>query len=343
MNQHQPAQRDIDVHAHLMVPEVYAATSANSLFVKSFADATMSEAAKKNAAQRTAYVLRSMSDVNERIAMMDAMGVDVQVLSSSLVHQCSYWAAPAESLRLERMFNDRIAQVVRDNPRRFIGLGGVPLHAPAMAVAELVRCMTELGLAGVGISTMAGDMEIGDPKLRPFWAKAEELGAVIYIHPAGNTDPRFQRFHLWNSIGQNFEEAMAIASIMYEGILDAFPDLKICISHGGGYMPLALGRIARNYLEKPSTRANMSRSPAEYLRMLYYDSCVYEPEVLAHLVDRVGADRVILGSDYPVGEMKPVDFVNSAPLFAADKQKIISSNATALFGRSVLRPLSITT
>jgi aminocarboxymuconate-semialdehyde decarboxylase len=336
MNSHGSAQLVIDVHAHLMVPEVYAATSAHSLFVKSFADATMSEAAKNNAEQRTAYVLRSMSDVNDRLAIMDAMGVDVQVLSSSLVHQCSYWAAPAESLRLERMFNDRLAQVVRDNPRRFIGLGGVPLHAPAMAAAELVRCMSELGLAGVGISTMAGHMEIGDAQLRPFWAKAEELGAVISIHPAGNTDPRFQKFHLWNSIGQNFEEAMAIASIMYEGILDAFPALKICISHGGGYMPLALGRIARNYLEKPSTRANMRKSPAEYLRMLYYDTCVYEPEVLAHLVERVGADRVILGSDYPVGEMKPVEFVNSAPLSEADKQKIIASNGTALFGHSVL-------
>jgi aminocarboxymuconate-semialdehyde decarboxylase len=335
MSPHQPAQIVIDVHAHLLVPEVYAATSAHSLFVKSFADVTMSEAAKKNAEQRTAYVLRSMSDVDDRIAKMDAMGVDVQVLSSSLVHQCTYWAAPAESLRLERMFNDRLAQVVGENPRRFIGLGGVPLHDPAMAVAELERCMTDLGLAGAGISTMAGDMEIGDPKLRPFWAKAEELGAVIYIHPAGNADPRFQRFHLWNSIGQNFEEAMAIASIMYEGILDAFSGLKICISHGGGYMPLALGRIARNYLEKPSTRANMSKSPADYLRMLYYDTCVYEPEVLAHLVERVGADRVVLGSDYPVGEMKPVEFVNSAPLSTADKQKIISSNAATLFGHFV--------
>ena len=333
MSHHQSAQLVIDVHAHLMVPEVYAATSAHSLFAKSFADTGMSEAARKNAEQRTAYVLRSMSDVNDRIAMMDAMGVDVQVLSSSLVHQCTYWAAPAESLRLERMVNDRMAQVVREHPSRFIGLGGVPLHAPAMAVAELVRCMTELGLAGVGISTMAGDMEIGDPTLRPFWAKAEELRAVVYVHPAGNADRRFQRFHLWNSIGQNFEEAMAIASIMYEGIFDAFPSLKICISHGGGYMPLALGRIARNYLEKPSTRVNMRKSPAEYLRMFYYDSCVYEPEVLAHLVERVGADRVVLGSDYPVGEMKPVEFVNSAPLSASDKQKIIASNAASLFGR----------
>jgi len=110
MNPHQSAHIVIDVHAHLMVPEVYAATSAQSLFVKSFADATMSEAARKNAEQRTAYVLRSMSDVNDRIAMMDAMGVDVQVLSSSLVHQCTYWAAPAESRRLERMFNDRLAR-----------------------------------------------------------------------------------------------------------------------------------------------------------------------------------------------------------------------------------------
>jgi aminocarboxymuconate-semialdehyde decarboxylase len=335
MNPQQSAQIVIDVHAHLMVPEVYSATSAHSLFVKSFADGSMSEAAKKNAEQRIAYVLRSMSDVNDRIALMDAMGVDMQVLSSSLVHQCTYWAAPAESLRLERILNDRMAQVVQENPRRFIGLGGVPLHAPELAKAELTRCMTDLGLAGVGISTMAGDLEIGDPKLRPFWAKAEELRAVIYIHPAGNADPRFQKFHLWNSIGQNFEEAMAIASIMYEGILDAFPNLKICISHGGGYMPLALGRIARNYLEKPSTRANMSKTPAEYLRMLYYDTCVYEPEVLAHLAERVGADRVVLGSDYPVGEMKPVEFVNSAPLSLADKQKIISSNALTLFDCAV--------
>jgi len=332
MNQHKPPRVTIDFHAHLMVPEVYAVTSAHSLFVKSFADPATSEAAKINAEQRIAYVVRSMSEVTDRVALMDVMGVDIQVLSSSMVHQCTYWATPEESLRLERIINDRMARVVQDNPRRFIGLGGVPLHAPELAIGELRRCMTDLGLAGVGISTMAGNMEIGDPKLRPFWAKAEEFGAVVYIHPAGNAGPRFQKFHLWNSIGQNFEEAMAIASLMYEGILDTFPKLKICISHGGGYMPFAMGRIARNFAEKPSTRVNMSKSPAEYLRMLYYDTCVYEPEVLAHLVERVGADRVMLGSDYPVGEMKPVEFVRSAPLSDAGKEKIIGLNAMALLG-----------
>jgi aminocarboxymuconate-semialdehyde decarboxylase len=321
----------IDLHAHLMIPEMYAVTAAHSMFVKSNTDPTMNEEAKAVVRQREAFVVSRMSDVTERIARMDAMGVDMQVLSSSLVHQLTYWAEPQESLRLERMLNDRMAAVVAANPKRLIGLGGVPLAAPALAVAELTRCMRDLGLAGVGISTTARDMELGDPALRPFWEKAEELGAVVYIHPAGNTGLRFEKWYLWNSIGQAFEEAMAIASLFYEGILDAFPTLKICISHGGGYMPYYMGRIARNYLEKPATRVNMKKSPAEYLRMLYYDSCVYETEVLEALVKRVGADRVLLGSDYPVGEPKPIEFVESCVLPAEDKEKIIGVNAARLF------------
>jgi aminocarboxymuconate-semialdehyde decarboxylase len=325
----------IDFHAHLMIPEMYAVTAAHSMFVKSNTDPTMTPEAQKAVRQREAFVVSRMSDVTERIAHMDATGVDIQVLSSSLVHQLTYWAAPQESLRLERMLNDRMAAVVAANPKRLIGLGGVPLAAPTLAVAELTRCMRELGLAGVGISTTAGDMELGDSALRPFWEKAEELGAVVYIHPAGNTGARFEKWYLWNSIGQAFEEAMAIASLFYEGVLDTFPNLKICISHGGGYMPYYMGRIARNYLEKPATRVNMKKSPAAYLRMLYYDSCVYETEVLEALVKRVGADRVVLGSDYPVGEPKPIAFVESCALAAGEKEKIVGVNAARLFGMGV--------
>ena len=325
----------IDFHAHLMLPEMYAITGPHSMFVKSNTDPAMSEDARKGVREREAVLVARMSDVTERIDRMDAMGVDMQVLSSSLVQQLTYWAEPLESLRLERMLNDRMAAVVAANPRRLIGLGGVPLAAPALAVAELTRCMTELGLAGVGISTTAGDMELGDAALRPFWEKAEELGAVVFIHPAGNTGTRFAKWYLWNSIGQSFEEAMAIASLFYEGILDAFPRLKICISHGGGYMPYYMGRIARNYVEKPATRVNMKNSPAEYLRMLYFDSCVYETEVLEALVKRVGADRVVLGSDYPVGEPKPVEFVESCALTAEENAKIVRENAARLFGVTV--------
>jgi aminocarboxymuconate-semialdehyde decarboxylase len=325
----------IDFHAHLMLPEIYAITGPHSMFVKSNTDPAMSEEARKGVREREAVLVSRMSDVTERIAHMDAMGVDMQVLSSSLVQLSTYWAEPQESLRLERMLNDRMAAVVAANPKRLIGLGGVPLAAPALAVAELTRCMRELGLAGVGISTTAHDMELGDAALRPFWEKAEELGAVVYIHPAGNTGRRFEKWYLWNSIGQAFEEAMAIASLMYEGVLDVFPGLKICISHGGGYMPYYMGRVVRNYAEKPATRVNMKKSPVEYLRMLYFDSCVYEPEVLEALVKRVGADRVVLGSDYPVGEPKPVEFVESCTLTAAEKEKIIRLNAARLLGVAV--------
>ncbi len=326
------ARPAIDVHAHLMVPEIYAITGPHTMFVKSNTDPNMDEESKKVVRQRDIFIVERMSDVKDRIDRMDAMGVGIQVLSSSLVQQLTYWAEPRESLRLERLLNDRMAAAVATNPQRLIGLGGVPLAAPALAVEELTRCMTELRLAGVGISTTAGDMEIGDPQLRPFWQKAEELGAVVYIHPAGNTGARFGKWYLWNSIGQAYEEAMAIASLMYEGILEAFPGLKICISHGGGYMPYNMGRVARNYLDKPATRVNMKKSPAEYLRMLHYDSCVYETEVLEALVKRVGADRVVLGSDYPVGEPKPIAFIESCNLSADDKRKIISENAASLFG-----------
>jgi len=325
----------IDFHAHLMLPDIYAITGPHSMFVKSNTDPTMSKEARQGVQKREAMLMSRMSDVTERIVHMDAMGVDMQVLSSSLVQQSTYWAEPQESLRLERTLNDHMAAVVAANPKRLIGLGGVPLVAPPLAVSELTRCMRELGLAGVGISTTARDMELGDAALRPFWEKAEELGAVVYIHPAGNTGARFAKWYLWNSIGQAFEEAMAIASLMYEGILDAFPQLKICVSHGGGYMPYYMGRIARNYLEKPATRVNMKKSPTEYLRMLYYDSCVYEPEVLEALVKRVGADRVLLGSDYPVGEPKPVEFVASCVLAEEDKEKIIGLNAARLFAITV--------
>lgn len=326
----------IDIHAHMMHPDVYAVTVAHSAFGKSVNDPALGPEARKKAKERSDFVCAKMADANERIAEMDKMGVDIQVLSASLVHQCTYWAEPEESLGLERKLNDRVAEMVATNRQRLIGLGTVPLHAPALAAREAERCMTELRLRGFNISTAARDTEIGDRRLWPFWEKAAQHDAVVYIHPAGNPSPRFQKHFLWNSVGQNFEEAMAIASLMYEGVLDAFPQVKICISHGGGYMPLCMGRITRNYLEKPATRVNMKKSPDEYLSQLYYDSCVYDHAVLRHLVERVGASQVILGSDYPVGEWKPIEFVRSAPgIPDADKDKIIGLNAAKMFGVAV--------
>jgi aminocarboxymuconate-semialdehyde decarboxylase len=312
----------IDFHAHLIDPQVYAETSTWSIF------------AKTQDPSRAASVIARMADLDERIAAMDKMGVAIQVLSSSLVHQCTYDAEAAEGLRLDRKMNDIIAKAVAAKPGRFRGLGSVPLQTPVVAVQELQRCMGELALSGVTISTRVRDLEIGDASLRPFWEAAESLGAVIFIHPAGNHDARFKKWQLWNSIGQSFEEAMAIASLFYEGILDAYPKLKIVVSHGGGYMPFYLGRLARNYIEKPATRANMSKAPLDYVRMLHYDTCVYDPDTLSHLAGIAGTGRIVMGSDYPVGDTTPVEFIeNCAALDAAGKQAILSGNAERLLAR----------
>src|SRR5882757_24650 len=332
-NSSQTRPRAIDFHAHIIVPEVYAVAAEHNIFSELPTDPGVTDAMRDTIKERAGTVLGRMSDLTDRIAKMDAMGVDVQVLSASLVHQGLEWADAQESLRLARTTNDWIAKAVAGNSPRLIGLGTMPLHVPSLAVAELERCMRELGLKGVAISTTAGGLELGDPALRPFWEKAEALGAVIYIHPGGNRDRRFKRFHLWNSVGQAFEEAMAISSLMYDGVLESFPKLKICISHGGGYMPFYMGRVDRNYLEKANTRVNMSKPPIDYLRMLYFDSCVYETAVLKHLVDKVGADRVLLGSDYPVGETKPIEFVTATEaLSTVQKQQILSTNAAQWLG-----------
>src|SRR5215468_841001 len=323
--------RAIDVHAHVIVPEVYAVAAEHNIFSELPTDPGVTDEMRGQIKERAKTVLGRMSDLSERVAKMDAMGIDVQVLSASLVHQGLEWADAQTSLRLARTTNDWIAKAVAGNPARFVGLGTLPLHVPPLAVAELERCRRELGLTGVAISTTAAGLELGDGALRPFWAKAEELDAVIFIHPGGNRDRRFKRFHLWNSVGQAFEEAMAISSLMYDGVLETFPRLKICISHGGGYMPYYMGRIDRNYVEKANTRINMRRPPIEYLRMLYFDSCVYDRAVLQHLVDKVGAERVLLGSDYPVGENKPVEFVTSTDTLSPTQQEcIVRTNAAAL-------------
>jgi aminocarboxymuconate-semialdehyde decarboxylase len=321
-----------DVHAHFVVPEVFAVTSAFALTLAPASDPSKSETERADIVRTSDGIVARMSDVSERISAMDAMGVERQVLSPSLVHQCTYELPSDESLRLERLSNEWIAMKAATAPDRFIAVGSVPLQVPELATAELRRCMRELGLRGIAISTYGGGREIGDPGLHCFWREAEALGAAIYVHPAGNRQARFAPFALWNSVGQCFEETMAIASLIYQGVLEHFPKLRICVSHGGGYMPHNMGRIDRNWLEKPATRINMKRPPADYLRMLWFDSCVYDADVLRHLVDKVGEDRVVLGSDYPVGEKRPIGFIESAGFNAQTTDKIIRSNARDWLG-----------
>jgi aminocarboxymuconate-semialdehyde decarboxylase len=332
----------IDFHAHITVPEVqdYAAPHSVSRAATRVPEhAFVTDEHRRLAKEWTDNIRARMDSYDRRIKDMDEAGVDIQVLTLSLISHHTYWAGADEekSAEMERLANDRMAEIIHKYPGRFVGLGGVPLHSLQFAVNELERCMGELGFKGVQVSSMAGDMELGDTRLRPFWKRAEELGAAIYLHPAGVFDVRYAPHQLWNSIGQPLEEAMAMASLMYEGILDDFPKLKICVAHGGGFSPYYAGRLDRNYYDKPYLRRRMTGSPSEYLkRSFFYDTCVYNPEMLDTLVDKVGSSRIVLGSDYPVGEEDPVGFVmNNKKISTKEKEDILQNNAARMLGLSI--------
>jgi aminocarboxymuconate-semialdehyde decarboxylase len=331
----------IDIHAHIEnPPEVMAFTRGRTI------DSSIPPGTpEKLAAQDRKWVenfLYKQNNFDVRLKEMDRTGVDIQVLTSGILRACTYWAPAEEGLKMDRLVSERIAEMVARKPDRFIGLGSVPLQAPELAARELEHCMTTLGLKGVQIASHVGDpneggMELGDARLDPFWAAAERLGAVIYLHPAGVLGERYNRYQLWNSVGQNIEEALAMASLIYEGTMDRFPKLKIVFAHGGGFLPYYAGRVDRNYIEKAFTRVNMTRSPSEYMRdSFWYDSCLYDAEQFDYLVEKVGASRILLGSDFPVGEEYPVEFVRkSRRLSAADKERVLGLNAAELLGLRV--------
>jgi aminocarboxymuconate-semialdehyde decarboxylase len=265
---------------------------------------------------------------------MDATGVDIQVISPSIMQQCTYALPPEEALALERLGNDQVAAVVAQNPDRLVGLGSLPLQDVALANAELERCVRDLKLRGIIVSSHVNGMELGDARLGPFWAKAEQLGAVIFIHPAGSADARMRRHRLMISLGQPLEEAYAMSSLVYDGVMDQHPKLKIMVAHGGGYLPFYAGRHDNVYRngQSPQLKADFS----SYLRSFFYDTVLFNPDMLEFLVTKVPASHVMLASDYPFAEKKPVEYVRRAKKISRREQDaILGENAARLFGISI--------
>jgi aminocarboxymuconate-semialdehyde decarboxylase len=195
---------------------------------------------------------------------------------------------------------------VKRFPQRFVGSFTLPMQDLGVALKEMNHAVTHLGLKVANVSSNTGGVYLGDPHFRPFWEAVRDRGVTVLIHPHGVSDPHFQKFALWNGVGQPIEETLVLASMIYEGIFDSFPEVKVVLVHGGGYLPHYTARLDRNVTAHPMSMQNIKRPPSEYLRSLYYDSCVYSPEVLAALIRRVGADRIVLGTDYPFGEADPV-------------------------------------
>jgi aminocarboxymuconate-semialdehyde decarboxylase len=249
----------------------------------------------------------------------------------------SYWAKPEHGHDLARLLNDHLAGVVRDNPKRFVGLGTLPMQSPDLAVRELERCTVDLGLPGVQIGSHVNGRNLDDPGLFPVFEAAERLGAAVFVHPWDMLGrERMNKYWLGWLVGMPAETALAICSVIFGGVLERLPRLRIAFAHGGGAFPGTIGRIEHGFVSRPDLCAVTNpHSPRAYLGKFYLDSLVHDADALRNLVRLVGARRVALGSDYPfpLGENEPGRLIESlVDLSAMDRQKLLSGTALEFLG-----------
>lgn len=321
------SRRVIDFHAHMLEDELLR-RAAGKTVLSGYGTASHVGTRAVNEA-----TLKKMLDPQHQLEDMDRRGINVNVVSSATVIQGTSWADPQTDLALNQRCNDRIAEWVSNNPDRFVGSFTLPLQDVDLALHEMERAVKRLHLRVANLCTQYRGAYIGEQRYWPFWELASALGIVVWIHPDGIRDLWFQKFGMWNSIGQSIEEAKVMASIIYEGVVERFPNLKIVISHGGGYAPHNMGRMDRNVINRPDSMANIGRKPSEYLRSFYYDTCLFDPAILRALIDRVGADRLVMGSDYPVGDPDPIGFIQKCPGLTAEEQDLlIGGTAAKLLG-----------
>jgi aminocarboxymuconate-semialdehyde decarboxylase len=314
----------IDVHAHCAVPEALALVGLKLGGPSLRPDLHMASAAA------------------QRIATMDAQGIDVQVLSIN-----PYWYKAERDVaeKLIQIQNEKLAEACAAHPDRFVAFASVALQHPDLAARQLEEGVKKYGLRGAAIGGSVDGLEISDAKFNPFWAKAEQLGVLVFIHPQGTGAPAelSRRFkgngYLDNVIGNPLETTIALSHLIFEGTLDRFPGLKICGAHGGGFLPSYAGRSDLGCPTRPDlcpggSHGPLRKKPSEYMAQMYYDTMVFTPEGVRHLAAEVGAGKLMIGTDYPYPWTRTaVEVVMSTPgLSDADRVAILGGTAARLLG-----------
>ena len=331
--------RTIDIHCHCMVPE------ANAMVLKATgipgggetpnANAHVNALTKSIQPQRGKIDFPKLTDLDTRLADMDRDGIDVQVISPYPGH--FVYAAPPEVARDScHMVNDHIAGMVAKHPDRLMGMGTVPLQDPGMAVTELNRTVKELGFRGVELCTNVRGVDLTRAGLEKFFARVEELGVMIFLHPFGTSlVGRMEDHYFPNTIGHPLDSALCVGHLVFDGYLERFPELKICIAHGGGYIPGYWGRFDHAFAHREDCRVTIKKQPSEYLKKLYFDTVVFDERELKHLIEIWGADHIMLGTDYPfdMAEPDPVGLLGRIKgVSKKDMALVAGGNAARLLG-----------
>ena len=327
----------IDAHAHVIVPEITRDAAPDEAWrprVWREDDHQVFEVGGREV--RSA--LREWSDLERILADQDAAGTDTVVLSP-LVLLLAYGADPEEGLRRCRIQNEGLARLVHEGAGRVAALGAVPLQDPGLAATELRALMGDGVLRGAEVAASVNGRFLGDDAFEPFWAAAEETGAFIFIHPAtrGFDAPVFGEHYLWNAVGNPLETTVTAAHLVMTGTMERHPGLKLLLAHGGGAILALRGRLRHAHSFQPQARSRLRESPEESLRRFHYDTVVHDAGLLRQLVEAVGADRVLCGSDHPfdMGDLRPADSVRAAGLPAAEQAAVLGGNAARLLALEV--------
>jgi aminocarboxymuconate-semialdehyde decarboxylase len=306
-----PSSPTIDIHAHIVVPQA-AKLAQPHVDIKRIPLAHFADAYSKEInAQQEKDVGEVMTTIDRRLRDLDGMGIDIQVVAPAPGQ--NYYTVDAKiAEQAHRLANDGVAEFCSRKPDRFVGLGVVTLQEPEIAVRELDYITNDLKLRGVEILTNVDGQELSDEKFRPFFARAEQLGAFIMMHPNGFTHgDRLTHYYLNNVLGNPLETTLALHNLIFSGTLARFPELKLMAVHGGGYLPGYSGRIDHAWGARKDSHADLPLPPTTYLRQVYLDTVVFSYHQLAYLIDVFGPDRILMGTDYPfdMAEYNPVGHI----------------------------------